>query len=319
MKFPRWLTVLAALIVLAPAALAPSEADARAGGGTGSGSRGSRTNQAPPPTQTAPTAKPIERSTTPQQQQQAQQPGSGLSTPAPAGSFFSRHPFLSGIMGGVLGAGLFGLLLGHGFGGMAGMLGLLLQIALIGGLVFFGLWLYRAWTANRARPVAAPVPAYAGGPMARLGGMLPGGGASLGTGATAPIAIVESDYHAFEARLGEIQAAYSAGDVGKLRGLATAEMAGYFAEQLAANAGRGVENKVEAVKLEQGDLSEAWREGNVEYATVAMRFSLLDYTRRLADGRIVEGNDRVRTEATEIWTFVRDRGAPWLLSAIQQA
>jgi predicted lipid-binding transport protein (Tim44 family) len=329
-KFPRWFAVLAALIVLAPV-LAPSMADARAGGGTGSGSRGSRTNQAPPPTQTAPTAKPIERSNTPPTQQQAQRPDSGLSAPAPAaGGFFSRHPFLSGLMGGLLGAGLFGLLFGGGFGGglggMAGLLGLLLQVALIGGLAFFGLRLYRAWAASRGRP-GAPAYGYAGAgpmrgtnqaqPMARLGGVLPGS-ATAGMGASAPLAIVESDYHAFEARLGEIQAAYSAGDVGRLRGLATAEMAGYFTEQLTANARRGVENKVEAVKLEQGDLSEAWREGNVEYATVAMRFSLIDYTRRLADGRIVEGNDRVRSEATEIWTFARDRGGPWLLSAIQQ-
>ena len=328
MKFPRWFAVLAALIVLAPV-MAPSMADARAGGGTGSGSRGSKTNQPPPPTQTAPTAKPIERSTQPTQQQAQRPAGPGLSAPATQGSFFSRHPFLSGMMGGLLGAGLFGMLFGGGFGGglagMAGFLGLLLQIALIGGLVFLGLRLYRAWAANRGRP-AAPAYAYGGaaatdGPMARQA-MLTAGGNATGNAtasvATQPIAIVESDYHAFEARLGDIQAAYSAGDLGRLRGLTTAEMAGYFAEQLAANAQRGVENKVEAVKLEQGDLSEAWREGNVEYATVAMRFSLLDYARRLADGRVVEGNDRARTEATEIWTFVRDRGGPWLLSAIQQ-
>ena len=58
----RWLAVIAALIIVAP-----SLADARAGAGSSSGSRGSRTNQAPAPTQTAPTAKPVERSTTPQQ------------------------------------------------------------------------------------------------------------------------------------------------------------------------------------------------------------------------------------------------------------
>jgi predicted lipid-binding transport protein (Tim44 family) len=326
-KFPRWFAVVAALIVLAPV-LAPSMADARAGGGTGSGSRGSRTNQAPPPTQTAPTAKPIDRSAQPpqQEQQQAQRPvGPGLSAPAAqGGSFFSRHPFLSGMMGGLLGAGLFGMVFGGGFGGglagMAGFVGLLLQIALIAGLAFLGVRLYRAWAANRGRP-GAPAYAYGAGagpaqPMTRVAGILPGSG---GTAPTQPLAIVESDYHAFEARLGEIQSAFSAGDVGRLRGLATAEMAGYFTEQLTTNARRGVENKVEAVKLEQGDLSEAWREGGVEYATVAMRFSLIDFTRRLADGRIVEGSDRARSEATEIWTFVRDRGGPWLLSAIQQA
>ena len=62
MKNFRWLAVLAALIMVAP-----SLADARVGGGTSKGSRGSKTDQAPPPTQTAPTTKPVERSTTPPQ------------------------------------------------------------------------------------------------------------------------------------------------------------------------------------------------------------------------------------------------------------
>ena len=77
-------------------------------------------------------------------------------------------------------------------------------------------------------------------------------------------------------------------------------------------------NRVEAVKLEQGDLSEAWSDGGLDYATVAMRFSMIDTTRRIADGAIVAGNDRARTEATEVWTFLRSRGGQWILSAIQQ-
>ncbi len=71
--------------------------------------------------------------------------------------------------------------------------------------------------------------------------------------------------------------------------MVTPEMVGYFSEQLSANASRGVENKVDAVKLEQGDLSEAWSEGGIDYASVAMRFSMIDVTRRIADGTIVEG------------------------------
>ena len=114
-----------------------------------------------------------------------------------------------------------------------------------------------------------------------------------------------------------MQAAYSAGDLTKLRTLATPEMLGYFTQDLSANASRGVENKVTDVKLEQGDLSEAWSEGGVEYATVAMRFSMIDVMRNVADGRIVEGNEQVRTEATEVWTFLRGRGGNWIVSAIQ--
>ena len=362
MKSLRWLAVIAALMMVAP-----TLAEARAGGGGSSGSRGSKTDQAPAPTQTAPQSKPTERSKT-----EAQKPGGAAATPASqAGGFMSRNPFLSGMVGGLIGAGLIGMLFGGGFGaglaGAAGMIGLLLQIALIGGLVYLAVRLFRGWSAARTQPATAGGPAYslAGGtparPMdapvvARSGGSVPSAGASptggpapsggsgpLGAsgmggsalggllGGSAPrggsasmgnapqVVIGEDDYKAFETALVEIQAAYSKGDVAALRGLATPEMVGYFSEELSGNASQGLENKVEAVKLEQGDLSEAWSEGNLEYATVAMRFSMIDITRRIADGTIVEGNDKVRTEATEVWTFLRSRGGKWLLSAIQQA
>jgi predicted lipid-binding transport protein (Tim44 family) len=91
----------------------------------------------------------------------------------------------------------------------------------------------------------------------------------------------------------------------------------YFADDLAANASRGVVNEVSDVKLLQGDLAESWREGFTDYATVAMRFSLADVTIDRASGRIVEGS-RTPTEVTELWTFRRDRGGRWLVSAIQQ-
>jgi predicted lipid-binding transport protein (Tim44 family) len=96
-------------------------------------------------------------------------------------------------------------------------------------------------------------------------------------------------------------------------------MLSYFSEDLARNASRGVVNVVSDVKLLQGDLAEAWSERDVEYASVAMRFSLLDRTIERVSGRVVEGDDKHPTEATEVWTFMRSRGASWLLSSIQQA
>jgi predicted lipid-binding transport protein (Tim44 family) len=298
-------------------------ADARVGGGSNSGSRGSRTNQAPPPTQTAPMAKPVERSATPTQQAQTR----SASTPAAAqGGFFARNPFLSGMMGGLIGAGLIGMLFGGGFGGFAGaagMLGLLVQLALIGGLGYLAYRLFK----GRSAASAAPSPAYAGGmprpaesPMGRS--MLAGlGGSGIGAAAapaSAALAIVAEDFNAFETMLSDIQSAFSKGDLAKLRTMVTPEMLGYFSEQLSINASRGVENKVDAVKLEQGDLSESWSEGGIDYASVAMRFSMIDVTRRISDGTVVEGDPQVRTEATEVWTFLRSRGGNWILSAIQQ-
>jgi predicted lipid-binding transport protein (Tim44 family) len=95
-------------------------------------------------------------------------------------------------------------------------------------------------------------------------------------------------------------------------------VAARFERDLAEDAARGVRNHVRDPKLLQGDLAEAWREGNLDYATVAMRFSLTDYTEELSSGRVVEGDPTRQTEATELWTFARPRGGKWQLSAVQQ-
>ena len=145
----------------------------------------------------------------------------------------------------------------------------------------------------------------------------PAWGFGLGSG-SAPLEIQPADYEAFERLLGEIQAAWSNEDVAKLHTLATPEMVSYFSKDLEENKARNDVNKVTDVKLLQGDLAEAWREGETDYASVAMRFSLVDKTagahhrppgRRAANTPI---------EATEVWTFARRRGADWELSAIQQ-
>ena len=132
------------------------------------------------------------------------------------------------------------------------------------------------------------------------------------------VGITPADYDAFEHLLGETQAAYSNEDLNALRARVTPEMVSYFAEDLAANTSRGVVNRISDVKLLQGDLAEAWREGDTDYATVAMQFSLIDQMLDRATGRVVEGDDQPEV-ATEVWTFRRERGGNWLLSAIQQA
>jgi len=50
-----------------------------------------------------------------------------------------------------------------------------------------------------------------------------------------------------------------------------------------------------------------------------MRYSSIDYTQDRQSGAIVEGDADNATESTEIWTFKRDIGGDWLLSAIQEA
>ena len=144
-----------------------------------------------------------------------------------------------------------------------------------------------------------------------------GFGFGLGGGSNdAPLEIKPDDYDTFERLLGEVQTAWSNEDIGKLHTLATPEMVSYFTEDLNANKERGVINKVSDVKLLQGDLAESWREGTTDYATVALRYSLIDKTIERATGKTVEGNDAPQ-EVTDVWTFVRRPGSQWELSAIQ--
>jgi hypothetical protein len=132
--------------------IAADVADAR--GRISIGSRGTRTQSAPPATTTAPAARPIDRSATPpaapavnaapratppavvvvprpaQQQQSPTATPQPMLPPAPVAS--ANRP---GFTGGLLGAGLFGLVLGAGLtgglGSLASFLGLALQIGII--------------------------------------------------------------------------------------------------------------------------------------------------------------------------------------------
>jgi predicted lipid-binding transport protein (Tim44 family) len=82
-----------------------------------------------------------------------------------------------------------------------------------------------------------------------------------------------------------------------------------------------VRNEIGPAKLLQGDLAEAWREGGSDYATVAMRYSLVDATLDRTTGRVISGDRAAPQEVTEVWTFRRDERDPeqgWHLSAIQQ-
>ena len=302
----RFLVILAA--VAAALVLVTADAHARAGGGFSGGSRGMRTFSPPPATQTAPNAaSPMQRTLT-----QPGKPGTVGQTAARPGLFGGG--LLGGLAAGFLGAGLFGLLFGHGlFGGMGGfasLLGLMLQI----GLIVIVARLLFAWWQRRNQPAYAAAHAPTDHSFSGLGGMF---GANAPTGdAAGPVTISKADYDAFERLLGEIQSDYTAENLNALRTKVTPEMLSYFSEQLAENASRGLVNKVTDVRLEQGDLAEAWREGNVDYATVAMRFALTDQMVERATGRTVEGG--APGEVTELWTFMRASGGNWLLSAIQQ-
>lgn len=310
-RFRPW-AMLAML--LTAFALVATAADARIGGGRSMGSRGERTYTTPPATRTAPNAaSPFQRTIT--------QPSPGFNRPSTSplgGGFFGRPGFFGGLAAGFFGAGLLGLLFGHGlFGGLHGfgsIFGLLLQIV----IVVFVARLIWGWWQRRNQPAYAQASDGSSYGYARdnYGAGYSTGGEGPPSGQ--PIEIGKSDYDSFERLLGQIQLAYGREDLNALHQWVTPEMLSYFSEDLSDNASRGIVNQVSDVRLVQGDLSEAWREGSTEYATVAMTFSLIDVTVERASGRIIDGDPANPVQVTELWTFRRVAGGQWLLSAIQQ-
>jgi predicted lipid-binding transport protein (Tim44 family) len=320
----RFATLFAGLF-LAFSMIAVDHADARRGGSFGS--RGMRTFQSAPPTRTAPQpAAPVERSMTPntaptnaarQTQMSQQRPG-------------FMNGFGGSMLRGLMLGGLIGLLLGHGFGGLAGMFGFLLQALLIGGAIWLVVRLLRSQPARSREP--AIVGASGGMAYRDASPRESGNGRSFSipnigsTSQASPqqvsgeeISLQQDDLDTFQRRLTEVQEAFGREDHAALRRLVTPEMVSYLSEELADNAQKGLRNEVSDVQLHQADIAESWREGDRDYATAALQYSSRDVTVDRASGRIVEGNADEPTETTELWTFVRQRGDDWKLSAIQQA
>lgn len=279
----------------------PQFADARAGSGRSMGSRGSNTYQSTP----SQGVQPINRSTT-------AQPGAAPRQAQPAASLpynSGGHPFLSGLAGGFLGAGLASMLFGHSFGDVGGGAGAggmgLLPILLILGVIYF---IYKRFKNSKM--------SFSGNQYS--GVALPSGGVSQQV-----ITVTDTDKTAFEQSLYKIQQKWSEGDLNGLRQYVTPEMLQYFSEELSANASRGVANKIEKVQLQHADIVEAWHEYDMDYVTARLQWSALDYNVRLDrqshdSDYIASGTTNATEIAEEVWTFARSSGGNWLLSAIQQ-
>jgi predicted lipid-binding transport protein (Tim44 family) len=316
-------------VTLALSLLAVDAADARRGGSFGS--RGSRTYAAPRPTQTAPQqTAPVQRSMTapPKAGAPAAAPAAGAAAQAPG-----RRGFFGGMGGGILAGlaagGLLGMLMGHGFGGMGGMGNTLLQLALLGGGVWLLMMLFRRFRSAQPQPAGFPREAAFGrGPQ-------PFGAANSSSGFGGPqaaprdtytpqtdtveIGLTQADRDAFERLLSTVQDAFGREDYAALRAVTTPEIMSYLSEELSQNATQGRRNEVTGTKLLQADIGESWAEGDTDYATAAMRYEGIDLMRDRQSGAVVSGDPAKPTETTELWTFVRQGGEPWKLSAIQEA
>ena len=319
----------AVIAAIALACLTATPADARRGGSFGS--RGSRTFEAPRQTTITPRdIAPIQRSMTQPSANGAVPSGSqwhsqnngtpNFAQPRPASRFGG---FGGGLVGGLIAGGLIGTLMGHGggwgmgYGGMGGgMLISLFQLLLVGGLI----WLVIGFFRRRAGSSEA---SFRPQNISQFAGNQPGPAPSFGGYMAQPqpaveLAITDSDKEDFERLLNDVQDAFGREDYGRLRELTTPEIMSYLSEELSQNATSGRRNEVSATRLIDAEVSEAWQEGNFEYATIAMRYESIDVMRDRNSGEIVLGDPRTPSQTSELWTFVRPVSGTWKLSAIQE-
>ena len=332
----RSIAITSALVLALSSLLFVAEASARAGGGSSGGSRGSRSYSAPrSPSQVSPsrpTAPPSPVAPSPMQSPMPQRSGWG--------------GMLGGlVVGGLIGSLLFGGMgggLGHGMGGGIG----LLEIVLIGGLIFFAI----SWLRRRQAAGAAGAPAYAGGYGGSgysTGSWQPSGGSSYsGGGPSAPsVAQLEApaelsdldrglghirqmDAQFDTAAFGEsstdiffkIQAAWTNRDTGRVSDLLTPEMRGVLQAQCDKLRAERRINRLENIAVRQAAVTEAWQEKGQDFVTVYFLASLVDYTTDESGAQVLDGSRTEPVKFEEYWTFSRPVGpGPWKLSAIQQS
>ncbi|MBX9634988.1 MAG: TIM44-like domain-containing protein [Magnetospirillum sp.] len=324
--------ILSVFLAVLVALSVGSDAWAKAGKGSSLGSRGSRTydrpverTTTPPPAQAPMGAQP----SAPMYNPNAVRPQPGMAAAAPVAQpgFFQRNPMMAGVLGGLVGAGIGSMLFGHSpalaaatdAAPGAGMLGMLLQLAMIGGLAYLAYRFFARRRDQQQAPMAdagyqrQPVPAELNAP------------ATHGFGGAAAPRRVEKEFEAspadqevFSQILLGVQKAWTEGNPVALRALATPEVVGWMSEDLSRDQSKGVRNVVEDVTLVKGDVTESWRDAELEYATAVITFSAKDYMVRVDNGQVVEGDATHPVETVEAWTFVRSPGGRWLLSAIEQ-
>jgi predicted lipid-binding transport protein (Tim44 family) len=239
------------------------------------------------------------------------------------------------LLGGLIGGLLFGGL-GHGFGGMG-----LMDVLLIGGLIALAVMFFR----RRQQP--QPAAAYAGAAGGRAD-WTPGRSdwAPAGSSAAEPMAAgtatLDRDLEDLDRGLaairmmdpgftpvrfaahardmfGRLQAAWSAGDLGPIRGELADELAGSLQADIDQLRAQRRTNRLERVAVESAEPTEAWQETGQDFVTIRFRASALDYTLDDATGAVVDGSRTTPVSFEEFWTFTRPVGPnPWRLLAIQQ-
>jgi predicted lipid-binding transport protein (Tim44 family) len=230
---------------------------------------------------------------------------------------------MGGLMGGIGGfflGGLIGSMLFGGMGsGLFGGIGLI-EILIVGGLVYFTLSYMRR--RQELTPAVSRDPGYPSPSTATF--EAPAAPTDLDRG----VGYIRQMDGAFDAvRFADtasdfffrVQAAWMARDMGSARDLLTPEMRATLQKQCDQLRAERRVNRLENIAVRSVELTEAWQEGGQDFVTVRFLANLLDYAVDETSDQVVEGSQTEPVKFEEYWTFDRPVGPnPWKLSAIQQ-
>ena len=293
---------MVAVVMTAWVVTQADDAWARARGG---GSRGGRSYSAP-----ARPATPAMPSVPSSPSRSVTKPAAPAASPAvPAGprpSFFVN--FASGaagfMLGGLLGRMVFGVSGGGGIG--------LVELTLVGLGVYLFLSLFRHKGAS-----AQPAYAVAGAPPARVGAVV-----APEPAARRPVQPFDRAGLADGARAlySGVRSGLAMRDMGMFRNRLTPQVHTAFEAWCDRLKSAKQSNHVEKLDLTQAEVTDAWQQGEREYAVVRLAGSLLDYTLDDASDSVVDGSKETPRDFDESWTFTRPAGSKaWKLTAIQTA
>ncbi|HMK44786.1 MAG TPA: Tim44 domain-containing protein [Dissulfurispiraceae bacterium] len=316
----KLIAVALAALFLTSTAFEP-DAWARAGGSKSSGSRGSRTMSTPKrPDATQPSRPSAEQ----QKSQTAVTPPASMPQPS-----FGRS-LLTAIAGGFIGSLIFGGL-AHAMGGLGGFGGSgfgLIEILLIGGLLFF---LFRMFRKKKQEEYAyqrrSYEPARQGSPVQDIPPVSAAPAYEPNEAEQGMSHIRTLDASFDEARFKEfatqtffkIQGAWAGRDLATMGDLLTDEMRRIFQSDIEDLKSRKQINRLENIAMRNIAVGEAWQEGGQDYITVLFTANLLDYTVDETTGGVIAGSKADPVFFEEYWTFTRPVGNNvWKLSAISQ-
>jgi len=233
-----------------------------------------------------------------------------------------------GVAGGVLGSMLFsGLSHGMGTGGFGGSGFGLIEILLIGGLLYF---LY-AYFKRKKQAESATAAYYQTGTAPSTEQKTPYAPSIQQQGPADDVEtglrhIRQLDPSFDENKFSDlctdnffkIQGAWINRDMTTVKNILTEEMFGIFQSDTDKLRLEKKINKLDNIAVRTVEITEAWQEGGQDFITVRFMANLLDYTES-ESGQLLSGSKTEPVKFVEYWTFARPAGSnTWQLSAINQ-